>query len=77
MHEDDPRVGIGREDRIEAEDVIRALEHPTPTGAALRLQVLQGNPAMRLYRRMGFVETGADQMYAQMEWNPPQPPERS
>jgi ribosomal protein S18 acetylase RimI-like enzyme len=34
----------------------------------LRLQVLQGNPAIRLYRRAGFVQSSADQMYVQMEW---------
>lgn len=46
-------------------------------GETLRLQVLQGNPAIRLYRRLGFVETGTDGMYSQMEWTPSQPPERS
>jgi ribosomal protein S18 acetylase RimI-like enzyme len=43
----------------------------------LRLQVLQGNPAIRLYQRMGFVQSGADPMYVQMEWTPPRLPERS
>jgi ribosomal protein S18 acetylase RimI-like enzyme len=36
----------------------------------LRLQVLHTNPAIRLYRRLGFCQTGADAMYAQMEWIP-------
>ena len=35
----------------------------------LRLQVLQDNPAIWLYRRLGFVKAGADPMYVQMEWN--------
>ena len=33
----------------------------------LRLQVLKGNPAVRLYHRLGFSQTGEDQMYIQME----------
>jgi GNAT superfamily N-acetyltransferase len=39
-------------------------------GSALCLQVLRGNPALRLYQRMGFIETGADEMYIQMAWKP-------
>jgi ribosomal protein S18 acetylase RimI-like enzyme len=34
----------------------------------LRLHVLRGNPAIRLYERMGFLQSGADPMYVQMEW---------
>lgn len=37
---------------------------------ALHLQVAQGNPAMRLYQRMGFLQTGGDLVYLQMEWRP-------
>lgn len=40
------------------------------TGSALSLQVLRGNPAQRLYQRLGFIETGADDMYIQMAWKP-------
>lgn len=36
---------------------------------ALNLQVLRGNPAQRLYERMGFSETGADAMYITMQWS--------
>ena len=36
----------------------------------LRLQVLKTNPARRLYERMGFISTGEDQMYIQMERRP-------
>lgn len=36
----------------------------------LRLQVAQGNPAMRLYQRLGFEQTGGDAMYITMEWLP-------
>jgi ribosomal protein S18 acetylase RimI-like enzyme len=36
----------------------------------LRLQVLRGNPALRLYQRLGFTQTGQDQIYIQMERQP-------
>ncbi len=36
----------------------------------LRLQVLKTNPAARLYMRSGFVTTGEDGMYFQMEKQP-------
>lgn len=36
----------------------------------LRLQVMKGNPALRLYQRLGFSKTGEDQMYIQMEKQP-------
>jgi ribosomal protein S18 acetylase RimI-like enzyme len=39
-------------------------------GAPLRLQVLKTNPALRLYQRLGFISTGEDQMYIQMERRP-------
>jgi ribosomal protein S18 acetylase RimI-like enzyme len=37
-------------------------------GAALYLQVLSGNPAQRLYQRLGFRETESTSMYIQMRW---------
>jgi ribosomal protein S18 acetylase RimI-like enzyme len=37
---------------------------------SLRLQVLRTNPAQRLYERLGFVRTGEDQIYIQMERQP-------
>lgn len=36
--------------------------------SAVILQVLRGNPAQRLYRRIGFRESGADAMYITMRW---------
>ena len=36
-------------------------------GLLLRLQVLKTNPAARLYERLGFRKTGADDLYQQME----------
>lgn len=35
--------------------------------AVLQLQVVNTNPAQRLYTRLGFVKTGQDQIYTQME----------
>jgi ribosomal protein S18 acetylase RimI-like enzyme len=39
-------------------------------GRALHLQALQGNPAIRLYQRLGFLQSSADPMYAQLQWPP-------
>jgi len=35
------------------------------------LNVIQGNPASRLYERLGFVCTGTTDMYKSMKWLPP------
>jgi ribosomal protein S18 acetylase RimI-like enzyme len=37
----------------------------------LRLKVLRGNRAARLYQRLGFVKTGDSEMYLEMEWHAP------
>ncbi|MBZ5491810.1 MAG: GNAT family N-acetyltransferase [Acidobacteriia bacterium] len=39
-------------------------------GAVLQLQVVNTNPAQRLYTRLGFIKTGQDQIYTQMELRP-------
>ena len=39
-------------------------------GCSMHLQALQGNPAIRLYQRLGFVQSGADSMYARFQWPP-------
>jgi ribosomal protein S18 acetylase RimI-like enzyme len=36
----------------------------------LRLRVLQGNPARRLYERLGFVATGETETHVMMSWQP-------
>jgi len=36
----------------------------------LRLSVLRGNRAARLYQRLGFVKIAEDEMYLQMERKP-------
>lgn len=52
-------------------ELIRALiEQCGDSGAVLQLQVVNTNPAQRLYSRLGFVKTGADQIYTQMELRP-------
>ncbi len=38
-------------------------------GLPVRLQVIKSNPARRLYERLGFIQTGEDGMYYQMETN--------
>jgi len=52
-------------------ELIRALiEQCGESGAVLQLQVLNTNPAQRLYSRLGFIKTGEDQIYTQMEMRP-------
>ena len=58
------RQGIGGE-------MIRALiKECEKSGLVLKLQVLNTNPAQRLYTRLGFIKTGEDQIYTQMELRP-------
>jgi len=50
-------------------EVIRSLQaEATREGKPLTLQVLKGNPARRLYDRLGFVETGENGTHHAMEW---------
>jgi ribosomal protein S18 acetylase RimI-like enzyme len=39
-------------------------------GLPMHLQVLQANPALRLYQRLGFTQTTADPIYIQMLYTP-------
>lgn len=48
----------------------RLLRECEVRSCALRLQVLQANRAIGLYRRLGFTQSSADAMYVQMEWLP-------
>jgi ribosomal protein S18 acetylase RimI-like enzyme len=51
-------------------EVIRALQQECDTrGWTLRLQVAKGNPAERLYRRLGFEIAGEDSLRRQLVWN--------
>ncbi len=38
-------------------------------GGKIFLHVLSGNPARRLYLRLGFRQVGGDALYDEMEWN--------
>jgi ribosomal protein S18 acetylase RimI-like enzyme len=50
-------------------EVIRALQQECDTrGWTLRLHVLKGNPAERLYQRLGFEFVGEDPFRRQMTW---------
>jgi len=52
-------------------ELIRALINDCgAAGAVLQLQVVNTNPAQRLYTRLGFIKTGQDQIYTQMELRP-------
>ena len=52
-------------------EMIRALiKECEESGSVLKLQVLNTNPAQRLYTRLGFIKTGEDQIYTQMELRP-------
>jgi ribosomal protein S18 acetylase RimI-like enzyme len=49
--------------------LIRQLqEESAQRGVPLRLSVTQGNPAQRLYRRLGFVAIAGDAADVSMEW---------
>ncbi|HEV2992168.1 MAG TPA: GNAT family N-acetyltransferase [Candidatus Angelobacter sp.] len=43
------------------------IEQAEKAGVPVRLQVLRTNPAQHLYERLGFVKTGEDELYVQME----------
>ena len=43
------------------------IDHSEKESVPVRLQVLRDNPAQHLYERLGFVQTGEDAMYFQME----------
>jgi ribosomal protein S18 acetylase RimI-like enzyme len=43
------------------------IEQSEKAGIPVRLQVTKTNPARHLYERLGFVKTGEDEMYFQME----------
>lgn len=54
-------------------ELIRALiQECAQSGAALQLQVVRNNPAIRLYNRLGFSSIAEDKIYIQMELRPKQ-----
>lgn len=48
----------------------RLKEEAGATGRPLRLRVVKGNPAQRLYQRLGLVIVTDEGLYQQMEWQP-------
>ena len=51
-------------------DVLETLtQQARETGESIRLQVARGNPARRLYERLGFFETTGDEIYTEMQWD--------
>ena len=51
-------------------DLLRRLQDEgARRGLPVHLSVTVGNPAARLYRRLGFTVTGGDQIYSALEWN--------
>jgi ribosomal protein S18 acetylase RimI-like enzyme len=47
----------------------RLQDESARAGVPLRLSVAVGNPARRLYQRLGFTETGSDGIYSALESN--------
>lgn len=58
---------------IGAQLVRRLIEKSSAEGLPVRLQVFKTNRARHLYQRLGFIETGDDGMYLQMEKKPDPP----
>ena len=63
-------VAAHRNRGIGAELIRQLMDDCSKKYCALHLNVLRGNPAHRLYQRLGFRETCADPMYFQMAWEP-------
>ncbi len=47
------------------------LDRAAETGSSVALDVIRGNPAIALYRRLGFRTVGEDEEKFQMLWRPP------
>jgi ribosomal protein S18 acetylase RimI-like enzyme len=45
------------------------LDEAAKAGKPVRIHVEHNNPAMKLYKRLGFVKTGDNGVYFLMEWN--------
>lgn len=69
--EDHRNRGIG------SELIGKLQEECAKESRTLHFQVLKGNPAIQLYRRLGFAESEADAMYLHMAWSSTGRPERS
>ena len=70
LTDDDLAVINGKRRQGLGTEVIRALQQECHTrGWTLRLQVLKGNTAERLYRWLGFEVAGEDSLRRQMVWS--------
>ncbi len=53
-------------------ELLRALQaEAAAAGTRLALSVARGNPALSLYRRLGFAAVAEDDVYLALEWRPP------
>lgn len=51
--------------------LVRALQaEATAAGKSVRASVRAGSPARRLYKRLGFVESGEPGVYCELRWQP-------
>jgi ribosomal protein S18 acetylase RimI-like enzyme len=58
--------------------LLRALlDEAAASGSAVCLHVLETNPALRLYERLGYTRTGGDGLRHAMAWRPPPPDPRT
>jgi ribosomal protein S18 acetylase RimI-like enzyme len=55
---------------IGAAVIAGVLEKAGQDNRAVRLQVLKGSPAARLYERLGFIATGESATHITMKWSP-------
>ena len=62
-------LGAFRNRGIGADLIQKLIDECRANDLVFRLQVLRGNPAIRLYMRMGFRETSTDPMYIQLAWS--------
>ena len=46
----------------------KLIDEAASTAKCVSIQVEQSNSAMRLYKRLGFIEVGDGGIYKQMEW---------
>jgi GNAT superfamily N-acetyltransferase len=51
--------------------LLSLLDEARRTGRKVLLHVVRGNPAVRLYERLGFTRKGGTEMHDAMEWRPP------
>jgi ribosomal protein S18 acetylase RimI-like enzyme len=55
--------------RIGSRLVQELINEATSAGKPIQLHVLASSPAVRLYERLGFRQTGSDGTYLEMEWS--------